>query len=70
MSFDYEITKFNNSKFDDNDGRDSYLNSLNYSIKSKMAGISESIRFGGEYRLKNINLRAGYFFYKGPDLDL
>ena len=70
VSFDYEITKFNNSKFDDNDGRDSYLNSLNYSIKNKMAGISESIRFGGEYRLKNLNLRAGYFSYKGPDLDL
>ena len=35
-----------------------------------MAGISESIRFGGEYRLRNLNLRAGYFFYKGADLDL
>jgi hypothetical protein len=70
ISFDYEITKFNNSKFDDNDGRDSYLNSLNYSIKNKMARNSESIRFGGEYRLKNLNLRAGYFSYKGPDIDL
>ena len=70
LSFDYEITKFNNAKFDDNNGNDSYLNSLNYSIKNNMASISESIRFGGEYRLKNLNLRAGYFFYKGPDLDL
>ena len=70
LSFDYEITKFNESKFDDSNGNDSYLNSLNYSIKNNMAGISESIRFGGEYRLKNLNLRAGYFFYKGGDLDL
>ena len=70
LSFDYEITKFNESKFDDSNGNDSYLNSLNYSIKNNMAGISESIRFGGEYRLKNLNLRAGYFFYKGADLDL
>jgi hypothetical protein len=70
ISFDYEITKFNNSKFDDNDGKDSYLNSLNYSIKNNMARNSESIRFGGEYRLKNLNLRAGYFSYKGPDIDL
>ena len=70
LSFDYEITKFNESRFDDSNGNDSYLNSLNYSIKNNMAGISESIRFGGEYRLKNLNLRAGYFFYKGADLDL
>ena len=70
LSFDYEITKFNESKFDDSNGNDSYLNSLNYSIKNNMAGISESIRFGGEYRLKNLNLRAGYLYYKGADLDL
>jgi len=70
LSFDYEITKFNESKFDDSNGNDSYLNSLNYSIKNNMAGISESIRFGGEYRLKNLNLRAGYLYYKGGDLDL
>jgi hypothetical protein len=70
LSFDYEITKFNNAKFDDGNGNDSYLNSLNYSIKKNMAGNSESIRFGGEYRLKNLNLRAGYFYYKGPDIDL
>tara|TARA_B100000989_G_scaffold255137_1_gene203964 strand:- start:1819 stop:3318 length:1500 start_codon:yes stop_codon:yes gene_type:complete len=70
ISFDYEITKFNNTEFDDNDGKDSYLNSLNYSIKNKMAAISESIRIGGEYLYKNLNLRAGYFYYKGPDLDL
>ena len=70
LSFDYEITKFNNAKFDDGNGNDSYLNSLNYSIKKNMAGNSESIRFGGEYRLKNLNLRAGYFYYKGPDINL
>lgn len=67
ISLDYEITKFNNSKFDDNNGRDSYLNALNYSIKNKLDGISESIRIGGEYRIKNYNLRAGYFYYNGPD---
>tara|TARA_B100001248_G_scaffold81063_1_gene58843 strand:+ start:2772 stop:4271 length:1500 start_codon:yes stop_codon:yes gene_type:complete len=70
LSFDYEIIKFNNTKFDDNNGNDMYLNSLNYSINKNVAGMSESIRFGGEYRIKNLNLRAGYFSYKGPDLDL
>ena len=29
--------------------------------------ISESIRIGGEYRIKNYNLRTGYYYYKGPD---
>ncbi|GIS00330.1 MAG: hypothetical protein CM15mP102_11500 [Flavobacteriales bacterium] len=33
ISVDYELTKYNNSKFDDNNGRDSYLKSLNNSIK-------------------------------------
>ena len=68
ISLDYEITKFNNSQFDDN--KDSYLNSLNYSIKNKLAGNSESIRIGGEYRIKNYNLRGGFFSYKGPDSNL
>lgn len=67
ISLDYEITKFNNSKFNDNNGRDSYLNALNYFIKNKLDGISESIRIGGEYRIKNYNFRAGYFYYSGPD---
>ena len=70
ISFDYGLTKFNNSRFDDNNGKDSYLNSLNYSIKNKLAGVSESIRIGGEYRIKNLNLRGGYFSYKGPDSNL
>ena len=70
ISFDYEVTKFNNSKFDDNNSKDSYLNSLNYSIKNKFAGLSESIRLGGEYRIKNLNLRGGYFSYKGPDSNI
>ena len=70
ISIDYELTKFNNSKFDDNDGKDSYLNSLNYLIKNKMSGFSKSIRFGGEYRIKNLNLRVGYFSYKGPDYSI
>ena len=67
ISFDYEMTKFNNSRFGDKDSEDSYFNSLNYSIKNKFAGVSESIRIGGEYRIKNLNLRGGYFLYNGPD---
>jgi len=67
ISLDYEFTKYNNSKFDDDDGNDIYLNSLNDLVKNNLNGNSQSIRIGGEYRVKNYNLRSGYFYYKGPD---
>jgi len=67
ISVDYELTKYNNSKFDDNNGRDSYLKSLNNSIKNNFNGLSKSIRLGGEYRIRNYTLRSGYFIYEGPD---
>lgn len=67
ISVDYELTKYNNSKFDDNNGEDSYLKSLNNSIKNNFNGLSRSIRLGGEYRIRNYTLRSGYFLYEGPD---
>ena len=67
---DYEFTKFNNSKFNDNNGDDIYLSSLNDLIKNNLNGNSQSIRIGGEYRFKNFNLRSGYFYYKGPDSNI
>ena len=67
ISFDYELTKYNNSKFDDNNGRDSYLKSMNTKIKNNFKGLSKSIRIGGEYRIKNYTLRSGYLLYEGPD---
>ena len=67
ISFDYEFTKYNNSEFDDSNGRDAYLRSLNNSIKNNFNGLSKSIRLGGEYRIRNYTLRSGYFFYEGPD---
>ena len=63
ISLDYEFTKYNNSKFDDDDGNDIYLNSLNDLVKNNLNGNSQSIRIGGEYRVKNYNLRSGYFYY-------
>ena len=61
ISLDYELTKYSNSKFNDNNGNDTYMKSLNGIIKNNLDGISESIRIGGEYRIKNYNLRAGYY---------
>ena len=70
VSVDYEFTKFNNSKFNDNNGDDIYLSSLNDLINNNLNGNSQSIRIGGEYRFKNFNLRSGYFYYKGPDSNI
>jgi len=64
ISLDYEITKYNNAMFPDND--DNYLNELNYIIDDELYGTAQSIRLGGEYRIKNNSLRAGVFHYKGP----
>ena len=65
ISFDYEITKYNNAMFPDND--DNYLNELNYIIDNELYATAQSIRLGGEYRIKNNSLRAGVFNYKGPE---
>ena len=67
ISLDYELTKYSNSKFNDNNGNDTYMKSLNGIIKNRFNDISESIRIGGEYRIKDYSLRTGYYFYKGPD---
>jgi len=66
ISLDYEITKYNNAMFPDND--DNYLNELNYIIDNELNPTSQSIRLGGEYRIKNGSLRIGYFNYKGPEI--
>ena len=65
ISLDYEITKYNNAMFPDND--DDYLNELNYIIDNELYATAQSIRLGGEYRIKNNSLRAGVFHYKGPE---
>ncbi len=64
ISLDYEVTKYNNAMFPDND--DNYLNELNYIIDNEIYATAQSIRLGGEYRIKNNSLRAGIFHYKGP----
>ena len=65
ISLDYEITKYNNAMFPDNE--DNYLNELNYIIDNELYATAQSIRLGGEYRIKNNSLRAGIFNYKGPE---
>ena len=49
------------------DDDDNYLNELNYIIDNELYATAQSIRFGGEYRIKNNSLRAGVFHYQGPE---
>ena len=63
MSLDYEYSKPNNTKFDDEGGNDSYLFRLNGAILSGFSQSSSSLRLGGEYRIKNYSLRIGSFNY-------
>ncbi len=65
ISIDYEFSNPSNSKFDDNNENRSYLSSLNKLIDQKFSPSSSSIRFGGEYRIKNYSLRIGSFTYDG-----
>ena len=63
VSLDYEYSKPNNTKFDDEEGNDSYLFRLNGAILGGFSQSSSSLRLGGEYRIKNYSLRIGSFNY-------
>jgi len=68
ISFDYEHTDYNNAKIKDNNGEDSYLNSLNKLIKDKLNSNSNIFRLGTEYRFQKYSLRGGFYIYEGPSI--
>lgn len=63
ISLDYELSNPANSNFEDNNGDDQYLKSLNNLIKQKFSSSTNSLRIGGEYRIKNYSFRFGAFAY-------
>tara|TARA_B100000989_G_scaffold173178_1_gene129861 strand:- start:1752 stop:3245 length:1494 start_codon:yes stop_codon:yes gene_type:complete len=65
ISVDYEHSRPSNSNFKDNNGSSSYLNNLNNLIDQKFSKSSNSLRIGGEYRIKNYSLRVGTYKYEG-----
>ena len=65
ISLDYEFSNPSNSNFEDDNGDDLYLKSLNDLINQRFSSSSKSIRIGGEYRIKNYSIRAGGFTYDG-----
>lgn len=62
ISLDYERKDFSKTKFKDDQGSFAILN--NY-YKSELQATND-IRVGGEYRIENISLRAGYRFINSP----
>lgn len=60
ISVDYTYKDYSTSKFKPN-----YLSDVNSEINNSFAAASE-IRVGGEYRIKDFSLRAGYRFQESP----
>ena len=63
ISIDYELSNPANSNFRDNNGDDQYFKSLNKLIKQRFSSSANSLRIGGEYRIKNYSFRVGGFTY-------
>lgn len=62
LSFDYELVNYRNASLSCSDYDYSDLNSL----IANTYKISSNFRAGGEYRIKNVCLRAGYALYGSP----
>ncbi|OMP30333.1 OmpP1/FadL family transporter [Mangrovimonas sp. DI 80] len=63
LSFDYSIRDYSNTKFKPKS--DPYFSSQNSLIRNTLSTAS-SYRFGGEYRIQRVSLRAGYRFEESP----
>ncbi len=63
LSFDYSYKDFSNTEFT-SDG----FNDLNVAIGDQLQAVS-TYRIGGEYRLQNWSLRAGFRYQESPYID-
>lgn len=66
ISFDYSYKDFSNTKF--RPTNDSYFHSLNNQISSTLSGVS-TYRIGGEFKIKQLSIRAGYRTEESPYKD-
>lgn len=62
LSFDYKIKDFSTTKYSSDTAN---YSDLNWYYKNNLKSSSE-IRIGGEYRISQISLRAGYRFVQSP----
>ncbi|RSK40597.1 OmpP1/FadL family transporter [Mangrovimonas spongiae] len=63
ISFDYSIKDYGNTKY--RPTSDTYFSRLNQDISNRLTTAS-TYRFGGEYRIKQLSLRAGYRLEESP----
>ena len=63
LSFDYSYRDYSNTKFKPSD--DPYFSGLNQQMGSLLTGAS-TYRIGGEYKIKQVSLRAGYRAEESP----
>jgi hypothetical protein len=68
LSFDYSNKNYTNSLFSPES--DDYFKSLNQSITEVTRSSTSEYRLGGEYRIKQVSLRAGYRFQQSPYKDI
>jgi hypothetical protein len=62
ISVDYSLKDYSNTRFKPND---SYFRPINTTIDSQLNLVNE-FRIGGEYRIKEWSLRAGYSYEESP----
>ncbi|OIQ29551.1 MAG: transporter [Bacteroidetes bacterium MedPE-SWsnd-G2] len=63
LSVDYSLKDYSNSKFKPTS--DLYFAALNNDISNSLDTVS-TVRVGGEYKIKQLSLRAGYRFEESP----
>ena len=69
ISIDYSTQNLSNSYLNQDSASD-FLNTVNTQINQTLNPIN-TLKIGGEYRLKDISLRAGYFYQsKNQDIDI
>ena len=62
ISLDYSLKDYSKTRFKPND---SFFRPLNATIESQLDLVNE-LRIGGEYRIKEWSLRAGYSYEESP----
>lgn len=66
LSFDYSVKDYSNAKF--KPASDIYFSDLNNSINNTLTSAA-TYKLGGEYRVKQLSLRAGYRLEESPYQD-
>ena len=64
LSAEYELVDYTSMHFSSASSGESFLD-LNSAVDANY-GLTHNYRFGGEYRIRSLSIRAGYSFYANP----